>query len=117
MDEIVQQVAQRVGIPEDKARMAVNVVMEQLEKRLPSPIAAQLKSHLSGGGAAGGMAECEEGAGWNAGLNAGLKAGRPPPAADPTKCSTSGPAGLVAAIQRFGGWSFIVSAADPLAPA
>lgn len=50
MDEIVQQVVERTGIPEDKARMAVQVVLSQLEKRLPAPLA----SHLGGGGADGG---------------------------------------------------------------
>lgn len=54
MDEIIQQVVQRTGIPEDKARMAVQVVLSQLEKRLPGPIASQLSAHLSGGGAGGG---------------------------------------------------------------
>jgi uncharacterized protein (DUF2267 family) len=54
MDEIVQQVAQRAGIPEDKARMAVQAVMDQLEKRLPGPIAAQLRSHLGGAEGASG---------------------------------------------------------------
>ena len=54
MDEIVQQVVQRTGIPEDKARMAVQVVLGQLEQRLPGPIAAQVRTHLSGGGAGGG---------------------------------------------------------------
>ena len=53
MDEIVQQVVQRTGIPEDKARMAVQVVLSQLEKRLPGPLASQVTAHLSGGGAAG----------------------------------------------------------------
>lgn len=53
MDEIVQQVAQRAGIPEDKARMAVQVVIGQLEKRLPAPLASQLSSYLAGGGAGG----------------------------------------------------------------
>jgi uncharacterized protein (DUF2267 family) len=54
MDEIVQQVVQRTGIPEDKARMAVQVVIDQLQKRLPGPLASQVSSHLSGGGAGGG---------------------------------------------------------------
>jgi uncharacterized protein (DUF2267 family) len=54
MDEIVQQVVERTGIPEDKARMAVQVVLEQLQKRLPGPIASQVSAHLSGGGSAGG---------------------------------------------------------------
>ncbi len=55
MDEIVQQVAQRAGIPEDKARMAVQVVIGQLEKRLPAPLASQLGNFLgAGGGGTGG---------------------------------------------------------------
>jgi uncharacterized protein (DUF2267 family) len=54
MDELVQQVAQRTGISEDKARMAVQVVLSQLEKRLPGPIASQISAHLGGGGAGGG---------------------------------------------------------------
>lgn len=62
MDEIVQQVVQRTGIPEDKARMAVQVVLDQLGKRLPGPIAAQVTAHLGGsgapaGGGLGGMAK------------------------------------------------------------
>ncbi len=66
MDEIVQQVAQRAGIPEDKARMAVQTVLSQLETHLPGPIAAQLRSHLSGGGeagAGGGLGDVAKGLG------------------------------------------------------
>jgi hypothetical protein len=54
MNEIVQPIVQRAGIPEDKARMAVEVVMGQLEKQLPAPIAAQVRSYLAGGGKASG---------------------------------------------------------------
>jgi uncharacterized protein (DUF2267 family) len=53
MDEIIQQVVQRTGIPEDKARMAVQIVISQLEKRLPGPLASQVTAHLSGGGSGG----------------------------------------------------------------
>jgi uncharacterized protein (DUF2267 family) len=53
MDEIIQQVAQRAGISEDKARMAVQAVMDQMEKRLPGPLATQIRSHLSGEGTGG----------------------------------------------------------------
>ncbi|CAN5711188.1 hypothetical protein BH23GEM8_BH23GEM8_01400 [soil metagenome] len=65
MDEIVQQVAQRAGIPEDKARMAVQAVMDQMEKRLPGPLAAQLRSHLTGEGTggAGGLSGITKGLG------------------------------------------------------
>jgi hypothetical protein len=54
MNEIVQPIVQRAGIPEDKARMAVEVVMGQLEKQLPARIAAQVRSYLAGGGKASG---------------------------------------------------------------
>src|SRR5438128_6295847 len=37
MNEIVQMVAQKTGIGEDKARQAVQVVMEHLRSRLPGP--------------------------------------------------------------------------------
>jgi uncharacterized protein (DUF2267 family) len=48
MNEIVQQITQRVGIPEDKARMAVQLVLDHLKSRLPAPLASQLESHLGG---------------------------------------------------------------------
>ncbi|HYD51823.1 MAG TPA: hypothetical protein VEA99_04315 [Gemmatimonadaceae bacterium] len=54
MNEIVQMVAQRTGIPTDKAQMAVSIVLEQLKGRLPGPIAQQVESALGGGGAGGG---------------------------------------------------------------
>lgn len=54
MDDIVQQVVQRTGIPEDKARMAVQVVLSQLQTRLPAPLASQLSTYLAGGGTEGG---------------------------------------------------------------
>lgn len=50
MDEIVKLVSQRAGIPEDKARTAVETVVAQLRQRLPAPIAGQLDSALTGGG-------------------------------------------------------------------
>jgi double-stranded uracil-DNA glycosylase len=59
MDEIVQQVAQRAGIPEDRAPDGGSGVMDQMEKRLPAPLAAQLRSHLTGqaAGGAGALGE------------------------------------------------------------
>ncbi|HET7276207.1 MAG TPA: hypothetical protein VFI91_13645 [Longimicrobiaceae bacterium] len=53
MDEIVQQVVQHTGIPEDKARQAVEVVVSQLQKRLPEPVASQLNTYLSGDASGG----------------------------------------------------------------
>jgi len=54
MDELVKLVAERAGIPEDKARTAVNTVMGFLQERLPASIASQLENVTSsvGGGVA-----------------------------------------------------------------
>jgi hypothetical protein len=54
MDELVKVVAERAGIPEDKARTAVNTVMGFLQERLPASIASQLENVTSsvGGGVA-----------------------------------------------------------------
>ena len=57
MNELVQIVAQRTGIGEDKARQAVQVVLEHLKGRLPGPLASHLDSFIQGGdqGAGGGL--------------------------------------------------------------
>ena len=48
MDELVNQVAERVGIPHDKALAAVQVVVGYLKDKLPGPIASQIDGALSG---------------------------------------------------------------------
>lgn len=67
MDELVQQIVQRTGIPEDKARMAVQVVAGYLEKRLPGPVASQISAQLGAGGAsssgAGALGDAAKGLG------------------------------------------------------
>lgn len=60
MDEIVNQVAQRTGLAPDKARTAVETVVNVLKSRLPAPIASQLDAAVSGkagGGGAGDIAQ------------------------------------------------------------
>lgn len=54
MDELVKLVAERAGIPEDKARTAVKTTMGFLQERLPASIASQLENVTSsvGGGVA-----------------------------------------------------------------
>ena len=52
MDELVNMVAQKVNIPPDKAREAVNTVVGFLRDKLPAPIAGHLDGLLHGGGAA-----------------------------------------------------------------
>jgi hypothetical protein len=55
MQQLIQQVTQRTGIPEDKARAAVDTVVGYLKERLPGPVASQLDNAVSGqAGAEGG---------------------------------------------------------------
>lgn len=54
MDELVQQIAQRAGIPEDKARTAAHAAVEFLDGRLPAPVGGNLRRLVEGGGAGGG---------------------------------------------------------------
>ncbi len=49
MDEIVKEVAQKADVSEEVARKTVEVVVELLKGKLPSPLAAQLDGILSGG--------------------------------------------------------------------
>jgi hypothetical protein len=53
MQQLINQVTQRTGIPEDKARAAVDTVVGYLKEHLPGPVASQLDSAVSGQGAQG----------------------------------------------------------------
>jgi hypothetical protein len=60
MNEIIQRLMAKTGLPEDKATAAVDAVVGFLKEKLPAPIAAQIDG-LIGGGAGmkeklGGMA-------------------------------------------------------------
>ena len=60
MNELINQVVQRTGIPEDKAKMAVETVLGFLKTKLPAPIAGQIDSVVGGGGgesSAGGLGD------------------------------------------------------------
>jgi len=50
MDELISQVASKVGISEDMARQAVTIVVNFLKQKLPAPIASQIDGVLGGGG-------------------------------------------------------------------
>lgn len=54
MDELVQQISQRAGIPHDKAMMAARTAIEFLDGRLPAPVGGQLGRLVQGGGEGGG---------------------------------------------------------------
>ena len=46
--EISAAVAKKVGIPQDKAKQSVVVVLDMLKKKLPPTVAGQLDAILSG---------------------------------------------------------------------
>jgi hypothetical protein len=54
MNEIVQRLIERTGLPEDKAAAAVETVVGFLKEKLPAPVASQIDSLVSGGS---GMAD------------------------------------------------------------
>lgn len=58
MNELINMVAQRSGISEDKARMAVDTVVGFLKNRAPAGLSGQIDSLIGGGesAAGGGMA-------------------------------------------------------------
>jgi len=49
MDELVKLVAQKTGISQDQARMAVEMVLKFIKEKLPAPLAGQIDGLLSGG--------------------------------------------------------------------
>jgi hypothetical protein len=61
MDEIIQRLVEKTGLPEDKARAAVDTVVGFLKEKLPAPVASQIDNLLTGetglGAKLGGMAQ------------------------------------------------------------
>ena len=48
MNEIIQRLIERTGLPEDKAAVAVETVIGFLKEKLPGPIASQLDGVMGG---------------------------------------------------------------------
>jgi hypothetical protein len=55
MNEIIQRLIDKTGLPEDKAASAVETVVGFLKEKLPGPVASQIDSLMSG--ESGGMAD------------------------------------------------------------
>ena len=55
MNELVQQLSQRLGISEDKSRMAVDTVLSFLKNKMPG-VGSQLDSFTQGGQGIAGKA-------------------------------------------------------------
>ncbi len=50
MNELVNLVVQKTGLPQATAQNVVNVVIDYLKKRLPGPIAGQIDTALNNSG-------------------------------------------------------------------
>jgi len=48
VDEIVKEVAQKADVSEEVARKTVEVVVEILKEKLPTPVASQIDGILAG---------------------------------------------------------------------
>lgn len=58
MEELLNKVAEKTGLPLDKAQGAIDAVMEFLKEKLPAPIAGQIENLMAGGGdALGGVTD------------------------------------------------------------
>lgn len=53
MDELLKTVAEKTGLPADKAQGAIDAVLDFLKDKLPEPIAGQLQGFLDGEGGGG----------------------------------------------------------------
>ena len=49
MDELINAVVSRTGLPEDKARAAADAVIGFLKTKLPEPAAGMLSEFVAGG--------------------------------------------------------------------
>lgn len=64
MDRLVTEVTERTGIPEEKARTAVNTTVERLDSELPDPVGGRIGPMVRGeGGADPGLKDASGGVG------------------------------------------------------
>ena len=56
MDELIKMVVGKTGLPDDKAKLAIEVIVGFLKQRLPGSVGEQLTAALSGA-APGGLTE------------------------------------------------------------
>lgn len=70
MEAIVKMVAERVGISEEQAQQAVELIVGQLKDRLPGPLGDQLEGMLGGeeSGDGGDVGDALKGLGGRFGL-------------------------------------------------
>jgi hypothetical protein len=56
MQELIKLVSKKTGLNEEMSKVAVEVVLDFLKKKLPAPVAAQVDAVLSGEGNLGAAA-------------------------------------------------------------
>ena len=54
MNELVQKLSAKTGLPQDKAQEVVDFMVNYMKEKLPAPIANELSSFLGGGSTSGG---------------------------------------------------------------
>lgn len=54
MNELIQQIAQKTGLSQDKVQQVVTMVVDHVKGKLPESLSSQLDGLLAGGSAAGG---------------------------------------------------------------
>jgi len=58
MEDLLNSVAEKTGLPLDKAQGAIDAVMEFMKDKLPAPLASQIEKFMGGAGdAAGGLTD------------------------------------------------------------
>ena len=55
MDELIKLVSQKTGLPQDKAKVAVDTVINFLKTKLPPSLGGQLDAILAGGDLPGNL--------------------------------------------------------------
>lgn len=59
MDELIKMVTTKVGIPADKAKLAVDTVLGFVKSKVPAPLAGQIDTALAG--TTGGVGDAMKG--------------------------------------------------------
>ncbi|HLI03283.1 MAG TPA: hypothetical protein VKU93_03330 [Terracidiphilus sp.] len=57
MDELVKTLSEKTGLPEDKAHMAADTVVNFVKSKLPPSLADQIDNALTGQSASGSIAD------------------------------------------------------------
>jgi hypothetical protein len=56
MQELIDLVSQKTGLSKEMSKMAVEIVIDFIKKKLPAPVAAQVDAFLGGKGDLGAAA-------------------------------------------------------------